>query len=172
MARAPYDVRTPRRARGVCVQRGSLSPLCDTSFAEAVAPAPGAGADDLREGHEGTETPGFSARHQLQCFSARHQLQCFSARTFIDSVNNVRVALQPASESHHGSNEATSRSRSERNRAHARSSTSAHLQPWAWRAAIDHFSPPTPLTSLKVSEYHVKRICTASIHPARRETLG
>ena len=160
MARAPYDARTPRRARAVCVQRGSLSPLCDTSFAEAVAPAPGAGADDLREGHEGTETPGFSARHQLQCFSAR---------TFIDSVNNVRVALQPASESHHGSNEATSRSRSERNRAHARSSTSAHLQPWA---AIDHFSPPTPLTSLKVSEHHVKRICTASIHPARRETLG
>ena len=102
----------------------------------------------------------------------RHQAEqpCFSARTFIDSVNNVRVALPPASESHHGSNEATSRSRSERNRAHARSSTSAHLQPWAWRAAIDHFSPPTQLTALKVAEYHVKRICTAFIHRLRRET--
>ena len=59
MASTPYDARTPRRARGVSVQRGSLSPLCDTSFAEAVAPAPGAGADDMREGHEGTETPGW-----------------------------------------------------------------------------------------------------------------
>ena len=99
----------------------------------------------------------------------RHQAEqpCFSARTFIDSVNNVQVALPPASESHHGSNEATSRSRSERNRAHARS---AHLQPWAWRAAIDHFSPPTPRTSLKVSEYHVKRMCITSIHRLRRET--
>ena len=47
---------------------------------------------------------------------------------------------------------------------------SAHLHPWAWRAAIDHSSPPTPLTSLKVSEYHVKRIYTVSIHPSRRET--
>ena len=57
MARAPYDARTPHRARGVSVQRGNLSPLCDTSFAEAVAPAPDAGADDMSEGHEGTETP-------------------------------------------------------------------------------------------------------------------
>ena len=85
MARAPYDVRTPRRAAGVCVQRGSLSPLCDTSFAEAVAPAPGAGADDMREGHR-------RRRGHRDTRLQRHQLQCFSARTFIDSVNDVRVA--------------------------------------------------------------------------------
>ena len=58
MARAPYDARTRARARGVSVQRGSLSPLCDTSFAEAVAPAPDAGAkaDDTREGDEAPDT--------------------------------------------------------------------------------------------------------------------
>ena len=102
----------------------------------------------------------------------RHQAEqpCFSARTFIDSVNNVQVALPPASESHHGSNEATSRSRSERNRAHARSSTLAHLQPWARKTAFDHFSPPRQLTALKVAEYHVKRNCITSIHRLRRET--
>ena len=53
----PY-ARTPLRARDGIVQRGSLFPLCDTSFAEAVAPAPGAGAYGVREGREGTETLG------------------------------------------------------------------------------------------------------------------
>jgi len=53
MARAPFDASTPRRARGGSVPRGSLSPLCDASFVEAVASAPGLGADERREGHEG-----------------------------------------------------------------------------------------------------------------------
>ena len=59
MARAPYGARTPHRARNGSVPRGNLFPLCDTPFAEAVAPAPDAGADDMSEGHEGTETPGW-----------------------------------------------------------------------------------------------------------------
>ena len=57
LARAPFDASTPRRARGGSVPRGSLSPLCDASFVEAVATAPGVGADERREGREGTETP-------------------------------------------------------------------------------------------------------------------
>ena len=37
-------------------------------------------------------------------------------------------------------------------------------------AAIDHFSSPTPLTCLKVHEYHVKQMCITFIHRLRRET--
>lgn len=35
---------------------------------------------------------------------------------------------------------------------------------------IDHFSSPTPLTTLTVSEYRVKHMCIAFIHRSRRET--
>ena len=31
-----------------------------------------------------------------------------------------------------------------------------HISALGLEAAIDHFSPPTPLTALKVAEYHVK----------------
>ena len=47
----------PRRARDESVPRRSLSPLCDASFVETVSTAPGVGADERREGHEGTGTP-------------------------------------------------------------------------------------------------------------------
>ena len=103
-------------------------------------------------------TEGDSAlRHQLRIdglveWAAQ---SCSSARTFIDSVKSVQAVPPAATEvtlDNYGSNAATSRSRPERNQAHAHSSTSTHLQPWAWRVAIDHFWPPTPLTALKVYE--------------------
>ena len=55
-ARAPNDVSIPRRARDESVPRRSVSPLCDALFVETVSTMPGAGAHEMRGGHEHTET--------------------------------------------------------------------------------------------------------------------
>ena len=100
----------------------------------------------------------------------RHQAEqpCFSARTFIDSVNDVRVALPSASEvnmDQTGRPPGPDQSATERTHV-----VNVGASPALGLEGGRSLSPPTQLTALKVAEYHVKRICTASIHRLRRET--